>query len=91
MLDTSAFLVYSVINGSEGHEKMPDNTPKGDRKRTNIRLPITLIKAIKIEAAQTERVMSDIIVEQLTRRYEGSSLFLNGGVSITPQENASTK
>lgn len=48
---------------------MPTNTPKGDRKRTNFRLPQALHKAIKVEAAQSDREMTEIIVEQLSTRY----------------------
>jgi hypothetical protein len=53
---------------------MPNPTPKGDRKRTNIRLPRALMREIRTEAAQTDRTATDIIVEQLALRYPDLTL-----------------
>lgn len=49
---------------------------KGERERTTFRLPKWLHKAIKTEAVHDERDMTDIIVEQLAKRYQdGHPLF----------------
>jgi hypothetical protein len=48
---------------------MSTETPQIDRIRTTFRLPHPLHKAIRLEAAESERDMTEIILEQLSLRY----------------------
>lgn len=48
---------------------MRSNKPQGERITTTFRLPKLLHKRIRLEAAQTEREMTAIILEQLSLRY----------------------
>ena len=48
---------------------MSNATPQVETLRTTFRLPQPLHKAIRLEAAETDRAMTDIIIEQLSQRY----------------------
>lgn len=48
---------------------MSTEAPQMDLIRTTFRLPQSLHKAIRLEAAESERDMTDIILEQLSLRY----------------------
>lgn len=62
---------------------MPNPAPKGERKRTTFRLPKALVRAIKLEAADTDREMTDIIVEQLSKRYPDQPLFFGNSTEAS--------
>lgn len=52
---------------------MSEQTVKAERKRTTFRLPIALRKEIAHEAVETDRDMTSIIIEQLSKRYPALS------------------
>jgi hypothetical protein len=55
---------------AEVYNGMTSAAYKGERERTTFRIPKWLHKAIKKEAVDVERDMTDIIVEQLAKRYQ---------------------
>lgn len=60
----------------EVSKKMEAAPTSDERERTTFRIPKWLHKAIKLEAVEDERDMTDIIVEQLAKRYHnGRPLF----------------
>lgn len=76
MLDIQAYVLYSHVMEAEGGKNMEAVNYKGERERTTFRIPKWLHKEIKREAIDAERDMTDIIVEQLTKRYHaGHPLF----------------
>jgi hypothetical protein len=61
---------------------------KGERERTTFRLPKWLHKEIKKEAVDLECDMTDIIVEQLAKRYkDGDPLFFSTSPEAQLHEN----
>lgn len=61
---------------------------KGERERTTFRLPKWLHKEIKKEAVDLECDMTDIIVEQLAKRYqEDHPVFFGSGPEARLHEN----
>lgn len=67
---------------------MTSATYKGERERTTFRLPAWLHKAIKTEAFHADRDMTEIIVEQLAKRYhDDRSLFFGSGPEGQLHEN----
>jgi hypothetical protein len=67
--------------------KMEAANYKGERERTTFRLPKWLHKAIKMESVHVERDMTDIIVEQLAKRYPNDrNLFFSPRPEAQPLE-----
>lgn len=62
---------------------------KSERERTTFRIPKWLHKKIKREAVDAECDMTDIIVEQLAKRYHaGPPLFFGSSPEAQLHENA---